>query len=189
MATNDFKWTIENQIKFQKSLDALGRYTSDFRIPFRLIASDFYRSQRKLFTLKSAGLYHPLGGFNYARREWNGLTRRENAENEKERRTGHAWAPILFGETGNLRDSTLSKNHKNSIFFVGRQELQIGSNVPYGKYHQSDKKPRTKIPQRKFIFIDGGPADRSRDSSINGRRERWKKIIQTHIKQIVTGKI
>lgn len=183
-----FDWSIQNVEQFQKKLDQLGKATSDFRIPFRLIASDFYRSQKKIFSLSSEGLYHPLGGFRGSTIESNGLTRRRNAEDRKEKETGHPWAPILYGKTGDLRDSTLSKNHKYSIFFLGRKELQMGSSVPYGKFHQSDR-PRKTLPQRKFIFIDGGPADRSNDSSINGRRERWTNIIDTHIDQILTGRV
>jgi len=183
-----FDWEVQNRRAFERSLNALGRFTNDFRIPFRLIASDFYRSQKKLFLLQSEGLYAPLGGFRHREVAPNGLTRRQNAETAKERKTGHPWAPILFGETGDLKNSTLSRNHKYSIFFLGRQELQIGSSVPYGKFHQSDE-PRSVMPQRKFVFIDGGPADRSQDSSINGRRERWKSIVQEHIKQLVTGRV
>ena len=189
MVDKSFDWTIQNNEAFKKSLDALGKVSNDFRIPFRLIASDFYRSQKKLFLLQSEGLYNPLGGFNYASQSGFGnQTKRDRAEDEKERRTKHSWNPILFGKSGDLRDSTLSENHRYSIFQLGRKELNIGTSVPYGKYHQSDE-PRRKIPQRKFIFIDGGPADRSSDSNINGRRERWKSIIQEHIKQLVTGRV
>lgn len=185
---NDFEFTIENNEDFQRGLDRLGKATSDFRIPFRLISSDFYRSQKKIFTLTSEGLYNPLGGFNYNQKEANGLTRRQNAENRKERKTGHGWAPILYGKTGDLKDSTLSNQHRYSIFFLGRQELQIGTSVPYGKFHQSDE-PRTKLPQRKFIFIDGGPNDASKDSAITGRRERWLNIMNDHVVQLITGEV
>lgn len=185
---SDFDFSVENAKAFQGSLDRLGKATNDFRIPFRLISSDFYRSQKKIFLLSSSGLYHPLGGFNFNKVEDNGLTRRRNAEDRKERRTGHPWAPILYGETGDLRDSTLSRGHRYSIFLLGRKELQIGSSVPYGTFHQGDE-PRKTMPERKFIFIDGGPADRSRDSAINGRRERWISIVDEHVKQLVTGRV
>jgi phage gpG-like protein len=185
-----FEWTIENETEFQNALERLAKETSDFRIPFRLIASDFYRSQRKLFTLQSAGLYNPLGGLRYNDPSPTrpGQTKRQAAEDEKERRTGHPWAPILYGETGDLRDSTLGRSHKYSIFDLARQELNIGTSVPYGKFHQSDK-PRSKMPYRKFVFIDGGPADRSSDSGISGRRDRWLNIINDHVIQLVTGEV
>lgn len=187
--SKEFDWSIQNVEAFQARLNRLGKATNDFRIPFRIISSDFYRSQKKLFKLQSEGLYNPLGGFDYnSPSGFGNQTKRARAEDEKERRTKHAWNPILFGETGDLKDSTLRRNHRYSIFALGKKELQIGTSVPYGKYHQSDG-PRTKMPQRKFIFIDGGPADRSSDSNINGRRERWLKIIDDHIEQLVTGRV
>jgi len=179
-----FDWTIENNIKFQKSLDALGKFSNDFRIPFRLIASDFYRSNRKLFTLQSAGLYQDLAP---ASGEDGNPTTKSNYKDQKQKALGFAY-PILVGKSRDLSNSILGKNHRYSLFFLGRKELQMGSRVPYGKYHQSDS-PRSKIPQRKFVFIDGGPADKSSDSNINGRRERWKSIVQEHIKQLVTGRV
>ena len=188
-STNNFDWTIENNIEFERKLDRLGAATNDFRIPFRLISSDFYRSQKQIFQLKSAGLYNPLGGFNFNQPSGFGSqSKRERAEDLKERKTGHAWAPILYGVTGDLKDSTLSKNHRNSIFFLSKKEMNIGTNIPYGKYHQSDKQ-RSIIPQRKFIFIDGGEKDTAKGSRISGRRERWISIIDTHVEQLLTGRI
>lgn len=189
MVDNTFDWTIQNNEAFQRALDELGKKTSDFRIPFRIISSDFYRSQKKLFQLQSEGLYNPLGGFNYnAPSGYGNQTKRQRAEDEKERKTGHAWNPILFGATGDLKDSTLSRSHRYSLFSLDKSSLEIGTSVPYGKYHQSDE-PRKTLPQRKFIFIDGGPADRSSDSNINGRRERWLSIVSTHVEQLIKGSI
>lgn len=186
-STNNFNWTIDNEEAFKRKLDQLEKATKDFRIPFRLISSDFYRSQKQIFQLRSEGLYDPLGGLNpNAESGFGSQSKRERAEALKERFTGHAWAPILYGKTGDLRDSTLSKNHRNSIFFLGKKELNIGTNIPYGKYHQ---KGTSKMHQRKFIFIDGGQGDKSRGSGINGRRERWISIMDTHIEQLLTGKI
>ena len=168
-----FKWTIENNEAFKNKLDDLGKQTNDFRIPFRLISSDFYRSQKQLFGLDSAGLFEDLS---------------DNYWPQKQKKLGFIY-PILLGETGDLSESTLGRNHKHSIFFLGRKELQIGSSVPYGKYHQSDKLGKGIIPQRKFVFITGGKGDLSKDSGIHGRRERWINIIGTHLDQLITGKI
>lgn len=169
---DQFSWTIENNEAFQKKLDELGDAIKDFRPPFRAISSDFYRSQRQLFTLQGAGKYVDLT---------------ENYKKQKKKEVGFIY-PILVGATRDLSNSTLGKDHRNSIFHLGKQSLEIGTNIPYGKFHQSDK-PRKKIPQRKFVFITGGDGDRSKDSGINGRRERWTFIIDTHIKQIISGEI
>lgn len=166
-----FSWEVANQIELQKKLTELGLATKDFTIPFRLIASDFYKSQKQLTTLKSRGLYQDLSpAYKKAKTRWKGTP-----------------YPIL-DLTGELFASTLSKDHANSIFQLDRETLIIGTNIPYGKYHQSDK-PRRKIPQRKFIFITGGSGDKSKDSGIYGRRERWTAILDTHIKQLLTGEI
>lgn len=182
--STSFDWTIENNIEFQKKLNDLGKATNNFSIPFKLIASDFYRSNRKLFTLQSAGLYQDLAPS--AGQDGNPTTK-SNYKEQKKKDVGFVY-PILVGKTRDLSNSLLGRSHKYSIFMLGYKELQMGTNVPYGKFHQSDG-TRTKIPQRKFVFIDGGPADKSSDSNISGRRERWISIIDTHIEQLVTGSI
>ncbi len=164
----DFDFTIENQEAFNQALDRLGNVVDDFRIPYSLISKDFYRSQRIIFGLKSRGLYAPL----------------KNPD-QKKKRVGFDY-PLLVGKTENLSKSTLSGTHPNSILFIGRKELQIGTNVPYGKFHQ---RGTSKMPQRPFIFIDGGPSDRARGSNLYGRKERWLNIINDHILQILTGRV
>lgn len=186
-----FEWTIANNEKFQESLTKLGQAVSDFRIPFKLISSDFYRSQKQLFSLKSQGMYEDLSTKPFLawwkNKAGAGTFFEYGYKQYKESELGFVY-PILVGATRDLSESTLSNKHRYSIFYLSRQELQIGSKVPYGKYHQSDK-PRKKIPQRKFIFIDGGAGDRSSGSGINGRSERWTNIINEHINQLLTGSI
>jgi len=166
---NVFDWEIENKEAFDRGLERLGRTTSDFRIPLTLIGNDFYKSQKQLFQLKGPGLYKDL------------------ADSTKKQKAPNVY-PILVGKTGDLAASTLSKSHKFSLYFLGKQELLIGTTVPYGKFHQSDKQ-RTKIPQRKFIFITGGAGDKSADSGINGRKERWLNIMNDHVLQVTSGAV
>lgn len=182
--SESFDWEIENVEAFKRALDKLGEVSSDFRIPFRLIASDFYRSNRKLFTLQGAGLYQDLSP---ARGQDGNPSTTSNYKEQKLKNLGFAY-PILVGRTRNLSNSILSKSHRYSKFFLGRKSMEMGTTVPYGKYHQAGGN-RRKIPQRKFVFIDGGPADKSSDSNIAGRRERWMNIIEDHIKQLVTGSV
>lgn len=182
--SKNFDWAIDNVKAFENSLNRLSKQTNDFRIPFKLIASDFYRSQKQLFQLKSAGLFQdlaPAKGIN------GNPTTTSNYKKQKQSKLGFVY-PILKGESGDLSESTLKRSHKYSIFNLNKQSLEIGSSVPYGKFHQSDSQ-RSKIPQRKFIFIDGGQGDKSKGSGINGRRNRWIDILETHIKQLVKGSI
>lgn len=185
---NKFEWAIINVEDFQRRLKRLGEVSSDFRIPFRLIASDFYRSQKQLFSLKSQGLYEDLSEKPFLAYWEKPATYYEYGYKEyKQKHVGFIY-PILVGATRDLSESTLRKDHRYSIFNLNRTNLEIGSSVPYGKYHQSDA-PRKKIPQRKFVFIDGGRNDRSRGSGINGRRDRWINIIDDHYLQLITGEI
>lgn len=187
---NQFEWTIANEKLFQEKLKKLGTATSDFRIPFRLIASDFYRSQKQIFGLKSQGMYEDLSEKPFFAWWEKGALKREYEMGYKEykyAKLGFVY-PILVGKTKDLSNSTLSNSHRYSIFYLAKQELHIGSSVPYGKYHQSDE-PRKKIPQRKFVFIDGGKGDRSMGSGINGRSDRWTMIINEHLNQLLTGSI
>ncbi len=169
----NFRWTINNIDDVNASLLRLAKETSDFRIPFRLIASDFYRSQKKLFTLKGKGL-------------WDDLSPKYKVKKAKNPPKGAGFVyPILVGKSRALSQSTLSKDAKYAVFGLSKDFLTIGSSVPYGKFHQSDE-PRTKMPQRKFIFIDGGAGDMSKDG-VNGRRERWISIVDTHLNQLING--
>lgn len=186
-----FNWAIENVKDFNRRLDRLAEVSNDFRIPFRLISSDFYRSQKQLFSLKGAGMFTDLSEKPFYATWENalgfGAYYGGGYKEYKSVNLGFVY-PILVGRTKDLSQSTLTKTHPYSIFYLDRQQLQIGSSVPYGKYHQSDKE-RKKIPQRKFVFIDGGKGDKSRGSGINGRRDRWTNIIDDHFLQLLTGEI
>lgn len=182
--STSFDWSIKNVEFIQKKLTQLGQRANDLRIPFRLIASDWYRSNRKLFTLQSKGLYQdlaPSGG-----QDGNPSTT-SNYKARKKKELGFVY-PILVGKTRDLSNSLLSKNHKFSNLAITKNAMIMGSNDPKLEYHQGGG-ARTKIPQRQLVFIDGGPADRSSDSGINGRRERWTSIIDTHLDQLITGRI
>lgn len=169
----------ENDAKFQLWLNKLAENTDDFSKPFNLIANHWYKSNRKIFALKSPGKYQDLapaaakgvGGVTtssfYKQRKWNSL--------------GFIY-PILRGKTRKLENSILSKTAEDSVFFVGKKSLTMGTDVKYAKYHQSDR-PRSVIPQRKFIFIDAkGDA---KDVPVAGRLEIWINIIDSYIKSLI----
>lgn len=180
---------IENDIAFKKLLDETGKKISDFRIPFTSISKDFYRSNRKIFTLKSEGLYPDFGGFSPSTPTRYGgetMSRRDAYRLQKIRKVGFAY-PLLF-RTGALAESLLNARGRGAINFVGRRELVLGTSIKYGVYHQSDA-PRKKIPQRKFLFIDGGEKEVAKDASIAGRRERWFNIVRDHAAQVISGEV
>lgn len=57
---------------------------------------------------------------------------------------GQSKSAKILQDTGRLRNSIV-----NAFSSKG---AEVGTNVEYGKYHDSDK-PRTKLPQRKFLWI------------------------------------
>lgn len=167
-----FQFAIENEALFREQLERLGELTSDFRIPLSLIANDFYRSEKKIFSLKSAGRYPELA---------------QSTIDQKEKLLGkgNAW-PILF-RTGRLARSLLDRSSAEAEFLLTKQDLIMGTAVPYAIYHQSDAL-RSRIPQRKVVFIDGGPLDEAKDGKY-GRRDRWQNIIFSHIQQLLNKEV
>lgn len=184
MADRIVSFIPENDDEFQKSLDRMGEAMDDFRVPFNLIRNDWYVSNRIIFGLRSAGLYQDLAPAK--KTEPFNPTTTSNYGEQKKRAVGFKY-PILK-RTGELARSLTSPNASGAENFVGRQTLIMGTSVEHAKFHQSDR-PRNKIPQRKMIFISGGPAEKAKDSRISGRLERWTDIINTHIEQVLTGKV
>lgn len=176
-----------NDLEFQTTLTRIGEKISDFRKPFNLISNHWYRGNRKIFALKSSGLYPGYGGFNPTEKitfRGQPTTRREAAEVTKSEKWGFIF-PMLR-RSGVLEKSISNKNAAFAEFFVGRQELVMGTNVSYAKFHQSDR-PRKVIPQRKIIFIDGGPGEIAKDALINGRSEVWGDILNTYAADVLSG--
>lgn len=177
-----FDWQIENQREFTENLNELLRHTNDLRPILRPIANDFYQGQKIIFGLKGPGLYQDLAP---AQGKAGNPTTTSNYKRRKLLLRGQAY-PILE-LSGELKDSIISNRDSQSIFELTETSLVIGTAVRHGVYHQSDR-PRRKIPQRKFVFIDGGPNDASRSSSVAGRRERWINSIRAYIENLTSAR-
>ena len=179
MAEAVTSYIVENDEAFRRALDRLALATNDFRIPFGLIAKEFYRGNKKIFSLKSPGKYPPLGGLTpNAPSGFGSQSKRERAETLKERQVGFIY-PIMV-KTGRLASSLVNANDPETVRVITKQNLLLGTDVPYTKFHQSDK-PRTKIPLRKVVFIDGGPLETSKGAKTSGRRQAWLNIINQYI--------
>lgn len=184
-----FSFIVENDIAFQRALDRLAKATSDFRTPFNLIGNHWYKGNRKIFDLRGAGLYQPLSPSRKVGPK--GVNTFGNYA-ERKRKLLNFVNPVLRGAEGEIEGSITSRSHAHAIFLANATTLQMGTSVPYAIFHQSDKSPRGPkrvIPQRKMIFIDGGPAEVAKDADISGRVDIWTQIIDDHIRQILTGKI
>lgn len=80
--------------------------------------------------------------------------------------------PILR-KTGRLANATVSTNHSGesiSRISISPQEstLEQGTYVPYGKYHQSEEGPRTRLARRIFLLFQ--PED---ISNFSARARAW----------------
>lgn len=165
-------YIIENDREFARQLDRLSELTNNMKVPFSLIAMDFYRSEKMIFALKGPGLYPDLATSTKIQKIYYNPGKGPGSE-----------YPILF-RTGRLARSLLSSTSPESDFSLTKSELIMGTKVPYAIFHQSDE-PRTRLPQRKVVFIDGGPLERSKGANKSGRRDRWEKIIFSYIQQIL----
>ena len=156
------KINTENMTEFQKAISRALRQTNDLRIPFGLIARDFYTSEKAIFKLKGPGGYKDL-------------TRETKAS--KLRLFGFIY-PILRA-TGALEKSVTTATHPNSLLIITKKDVTIGTTDPVAVYHNSDR-PRTKMPQRKIVFI--GPEVswfHQRDQQKQGGRlTRWTTILE-----------
>ena len=170
MAESFTSYEVDNDKSFRKALAKASEVTQDFRVPFGLILSDFYKSEAAIFKLQGPGKYPPFKGTIDPE---TGMTRYQA---EKKKKVGFDY-PLLV-RTGSLASSLLGPNNKGSISKITNLSLEFGTSIKYGVYHQSDE-PRKKIPLRKFLFI--GPEAPEFVSMAQGRLERWLGYIEYHM--------
>ena len=140
-------YSIENDLAFRRAIEEAIEEVDDLRFAFGEVARDFFKSNQAVFSLKGSGKYPPLS---------------PEYEERKQRILGTK-KPILV-YSGRLKNSLTGSPNGDSIVRIGRKALIMGTKVFYGIFHQSDS-PRSKIPQRKFLFID------------DARKVRWLRII------------
>lgn len=158
-------YSADNDKQFRNALNKASKTTDDLRIPFTLIAADFYRSQTAIFKLKSPGQYPDLS---------------PRYKPAKIKAVGFAY-PILK-RNGFLEIAASVQFGSGNITKINTKELDMGveeSAVPYAKYHQTGTK---KMPMRKFLFI-GPEAIRFANSEQQGRLERWLGILNGYMLQ------
>ena len=113
MAKEGFKIFIENEKDFQKAvLDAI-KHLDSLKTPFKLIASDFYKSEKAIFNLKSAGAYDDF--------------KDDKTKQAKIRAVGFAY-PLLL-RTGALMRSVTSPSADGSILNIRDKSMELGTNL------------------------------------------------------------
>lgn len=148
-------YEIQNDKEFARALSKAARQVSNLETPLRQIAADFRKSRKAIFGLKGPGQYPDLSTKPF--RSWwedkdSGLNKLwpGGYKEYKEAKFGFAY-PILK-QTGRLEKSLTERSSPDHIERINIDEMEIGTAVEYGVYHQSDA-PRRKIPLRKFLFI------------------------------------
>ena len=156
-------YNVENDRLFQKNIDMALKELSDLRTPFKLIANDFYKSEKSIFQLSSPGQYPDF--------------KNEESRESKERAVGFEY-PLLLRK-GDLMRSVTSPTAKGSYMNLQKTFLQIGTTIPYGKFHQRGTK---KMKPRKFLFV-GPESKKWATSETDGRAERWVNTLADYFNQ------
>lgn len=161
-------YEVDNDKKFHAAIVRAKMVTDDLRVPLTLIAKDFYKSEKTIFMLQGPGAYPDF------KKDDSGRSRYAEFKLNK---YGFVY-PLLMAK-GRLAGSVTDPSHPDAINeIVNKRTLIIGSKVPYGVYHQSDR-PRRKIPLRKFLFI--GPESTFATSDQQGRVGRWLNIMNSFV--------
>ena len=164
--SEDFSHYDVNTEKFNAFLKDAIKKTKKLGPAFQSIGRGFYKEERSIFKMRGPGGYNDLS---------------RSTKKQKRRKYGFEY-PILKA-TGDLAKSITTNTSPDSIYSIGQTHLKIGTKIPYGIYHQSDR-PRSKIPLRKFVFISGRGPGFPGGKVFYGRYERWTRIIQDHIQQV-----
>ena len=179
-------YSIVNDKAFDAQVKRAIQVTDDLRIPFKIIADDFYKSEKVIFNLKSAGLYPDFKGPKIGQ-TWKSpgrpkaRTRPPNLtayQHTKKKQFGFIY-PLLKA-TGELEKSITKQGASGNITIIGKTSLVMGTDVEHAGFHQSDD-ARKKIPLRKFLFIGPESSRWSSTKQITGRLERWNNILNTFV--------
>lgn len=174
-------YVVENDEKLAQALRRAASVSSDLKIPFSMIARDFQKSRKAIFSLKSAGQYPDLSTkpfFAWWEKDENLRREFTNGYKEyKEAKFGFAY-PILK-QTGRLEKSVTESSHPENVTNIGPIMMELGTRVPYAVYHQSDA-PRSKIPLRKFLFV-GPESLKYANKEISGFPERALNTLNSYV--------
>ena len=160
-------WKVDKRI-FEQKLRKLIHRSKDFSPAFHTIAESFRQSRKTIFALGSAGGYPDFKTPESKQAKYNAV---------------RFYYPLLF-RYGQLRDSVVNTGNPYNINIIKKKSFALGTSIPYAKYHNSNKKPRKKIPQRKFIFW-GAEARKFQNLTEETRtfRGRAIKTLENYIKR------
>lgn len=159
-------YVVENDLAFDRAVNRAAKEVQDLSIPFAQVAQDFQKSRKAIFVLKGPGQYPDLS---------------PKYKKAKEKVLGSPYPILRF--TGRLEESVTNPEHPENVTRIDPLSLELGTEVPYGVYHQSDE-PRKKIPLRKFLFI-GPESTKFADNDLIGFPERALNTINSHVLRVL----
>lgn len=176
-------YEVENDKKLARALKTAAKRLGNIETPLRQIAADFRKSRKAIFGLKSPGQYpdlssRPLNAFWEKDKRLRKIAKEGGYKAYKEAKFGFAY-PILKA-TGRLEGSLTQRTHPDHIERINIDEMEIGTAVEYGVYHQSDA-PRKRLPLRKFLFIGPEAPKFAKGDPLKGFPERALKTIEKYV--------
>ena len=181
-----------NSKEFDAEVAEALKVVKDLRPAFIQIAREFYKTNRAIFALKSAGKYPDFSG-PLVRETWKNpgrpdlrtrdgnLTAYQNTK-VKAGVTPKGYPLLRF--SGRLEKSITDPSNSDAITIITQASVVLGTSVKnedgdyYPNFHQSSE-PRKKIPFRPFLFLD--PTTVGAPSAIISRRnEAWVKAIRSY---------
>lgn len=148
---------------------------------FKGIVKEFYKSNKAIFELKSAGQYPDFKG----ETDSYGLTKYQKFKIGKIGKSGFnvgADGYPLLKLTGRLEESITVRGSQDAIEFIGDKSLVVGTKVEYGVYHQQPEGAgKGIIPFRPFLFLDPSTSRYATNPEISRRSVAWATAIQTYV--------
>lgn len=177
---------VDPKRELGKALDRALKKTDDLTIPLQLIAQNWFKSNRAIFSLKSAGKYEDLSTKPFFAFWEQGELQRYFGGGYKEfkiAKWGFAY-PILK-RTGRLERSLTNAADAEAVeSIINKNSLELGTSVPYAIFHGSEE-PRSKIPFRPPVLFGN---EQVAPGALKQRVSTWEKILVDYALDVSEGK-
>lgn len=155
-------YVVDADKRFRLAIERAKQETADLRIPLTLIAKDWFKTNRAIFSLKGPGRYADLS---------------PKYKIQKARRTGFVY-PILES-TGKLSASITQPTDSNAVNeIINKAALIVGTKVEYAAHLQFGTK---RMPARPFVFYGPESKEFGTDKTFATRTTQWLNIINDFI--------
>jgi phage gpG-like protein len=122
--------TVEGDEALARAFELMSSRMTDWRPLWPDIAAVFYVAEAAWFASEGLGTWPPLSD-GYLK--W------------KEK---HYPGQKILSRKGALRESLTSRSGAGGVYLEEAQSLEIGTSIPYAKYHQQDDRVGVRLPKR-----------------------------------------